>query len=71
MSKQSLFDEWFYSTIGTPKENMSLYMRRLLKTAYFDAYDAALTGPEMKELSEARYRAGYSAKRRKVSRGTK
>lgn len=65
MSKQQLFDEWFSETIGTPKENMSIYMRRLLKTAFHDAYAAALVGPEIKELSKARYEAGYLAKRRR------
>lgn len=64
MTKQQAFDKWFKETIGTPKTNMSIYMRQLLKQAFFDAYDLAIEGPEMKERYKAGYEAGYQAKRR-------
>lgn len=65
MSKQSSFNFWFNVNLRIPEKNVSVYMRNLLKAAYFDAWDAAINASDpIKRAYKAGYDKGYRANRK-------
>lgn len=59
MPRQTSFSSWFKENFRIPERNVSLYMRRMLKSAFEAGYDSAIDEEKMKQVWKAGYTVGF------------